>query len=79
MKNLNEGNGKIIPLSDEELQQATGGAQLAPEDQEEFCGGITSRSTCMRFRIYCGWYSREDKCYAKAFFPDPDLLEYFPD
>ena len=79
MKQTEEKNEKFVPLSDEELQQATGGAQLPPEYQEEFCGEITSRSTCMRFRIYCGWYRREDKCYAKAFFPDPDLLEYFPD
>lgn len=74
MKNSNEGNKKIVPLSDEELQQATGGKTDA-ELYDEVCKKLDTRSKCLNFKSICGWFQLYNKCYGRMGFPRPDLLE----
>ena len=90
MKNSNEGNKKIVPLSDEELQQATGG-KTGAELMDELCNKL-SRSGCSEVTV-CGWFDFNNLlksenvyaiksllryktgCYGRIAFPVPDLLE----
>lgn len=74
MKNSNEGNKKIVPLSDEELQQATGGKTKA-EFYDEICEKIDTRYKCLQFKSICGWFQLKKECHGRMGFPVPDLLE----
>ena len=60
MKNLNENNGKIVPLSDEELKNATGGSSLNPAD---FCPQLTKQrcQSLGNVRV-CHWDETQQKC-----------------
>lgn len=67
MKNLNEKNGKIVPLTDEELKNATGGCVV--EDPSEICLDLTESQCTDRMepiiQTFCRWDQNQRKCVSR--------------
>ena len=67
MKNSNENNGKIVPLTDEELKNATGGCVV--EDPSEICLDLTESQCTDRMepiiQTFCRWDYYQSKCVSR--------------
>ena len=63
MKQAQTENEKKIPLTDEELQLATGGGCLDKE-KTKYCSLYTTRQACSDApsQYGCQWYSKDDVC-----------------
>lgn len=63
MKNLNKKNGKIVPLTDEELKNATGGNAANPSER---CPDLTESQCSDRIvQMFCRWDQNQSKCVSR--------------